>query len=155
MNRYRDQIRRSRALRKGVAAVELALVLPFLILLFLGMIDAGQLANAYQKVVNAAREGGRVAARNNTSSYSTVETAVMNYLEDAFPGVSSSTLDSAATVTLRDSNGNSVMGSMSGVSTGSELTVEVTLQFDDIRWISGLSVLESKTIESTTAMRRE
>ena len=155
MNRQRNQVRRTSARRKGVAAVEMAVVSPILVLFLLGMIDVGQFTNVHQKVVNASREGARVAARNATSDFTTVETAVMKYLADAFPAVSSGTLNSAAAVTLRDADGNSVIKDMSSVSTGSELTVEVTLKFDDIRWISGLTLLDSKTVASTTEMRRE
>jgi Flp pilus assembly protein TadG len=44
---------------RGAAAVEMALVLPFLLLLLFGIIDFGLMLNAQQTVTAAAREGAR------------------------------------------------------------------------------------------------
>lgn len=50
-SRLRDQA--------GQATVEMALVLPFLLLLLLGIAEFGRLLSAYLTVQNAAREGAR------------------------------------------------------------------------------------------------
>ena len=47
---------------RGVAAVELALVLPILLVLVFGIIDFGRLLNAQITLTQAAREGARWAA---------------------------------------------------------------------------------------------
>ena len=52
--------------RRGQALVEFALVLPVLLLVLLGTVDAGRLIYAYNSVSNAAREGGRTAIVNQT-----------------------------------------------------------------------------------------
>ena len=44
---------------RGAAMVEMALVLPILILLFLGMVDFGRALVLYNNLANAAREGAR------------------------------------------------------------------------------------------------
>jgi len=46
--------------------VEFALLVPVLILILLGTVDAGRLIFAYNAVSNAAREGGRTAIVNQT-----------------------------------------------------------------------------------------
>jgi len=46
----------------GTAAVELALVLPFVLLLVFGVIDFGRMLNAQITITQAAREGARWAA---------------------------------------------------------------------------------------------
>jgi Flp pilus assembly protein TadG len=46
----------------GQATVELALALPFVLLLLLGVIQVGLVVAAHVRVVNAAREGARAAA---------------------------------------------------------------------------------------------
>lgn len=56
--------------RQGVAAVELAVVLPFYILLVIGIWEMGRMFQAYQLISNASREGARFAAAGN-SIYST------------------------------------------------------------------------------------
>jgi len=48
---------------RGQSLVEMALVLPLLLLLVLGIIDFGRAFNNYIIITNAAREGARYAAR--------------------------------------------------------------------------------------------
>jgi len=50
------------ARRRGVVAVEAAIVLPFLILTMFGVWEVGRLIQVRQVVCNAAREGARLAA---------------------------------------------------------------------------------------------
>jgi Flp pilus assembly protein TadG len=57
-------VRRGR--RRGQALVEFALVLPVLLVILMGTVDAGRLIFAYNSVANAAREGGRTAIVNQT-----------------------------------------------------------------------------------------
>jgi len=47
---------------RGAAAVEMALVLPILLILIFGMIDFGRMLNYQMRVTNAARDGVRMAA---------------------------------------------------------------------------------------------
>jgi Flp pilus assembly protein TadG len=48
--------------RRGIAAVELALLLPFLLMLLLGTWEVGRMLQIQQSLTNAAREGGRQAS---------------------------------------------------------------------------------------------
>lgn len=142
--------------RKGASVLELALTSPLLLLLLLGTIDAGQFGNCYQTVSNASREGARVAARSTTVSVTTVEDSVMAYMYDAFPGVSPGVLDSATTVEVRDENGTVLTGfGPAGVPTGQGIWVDVSLQFDAVRYIPGLDELDNRMIDVSTMMRRE
>lgn len=52
--------------RRGVAAVELALLLPLLLLLLFGMIDAARALQANIIMVNIGREGANLVARGNS-----------------------------------------------------------------------------------------
>lgn len=56
--------RRSRA--DGQSLVEFALVLPILLLMFMGILDFGRAVFAYNSLSNAAREGARVAIVDQT-----------------------------------------------------------------------------------------
>jgi Flp pilus assembly protein TadG len=49
---------------RGQSIVELALTLPVLALLCMGILDFGRVFYAYETVVNASREGARYCARN-------------------------------------------------------------------------------------------
>jgi Flp pilus assembly protein TadG len=141
--------------RRGVAAVECAIVTPLLTLLVLGAIDVGQYANVYQKVSDASREGVRCAVQYDTLTSSQVETVVMNYLQDVFPNVPPSTLASATHVTITNSAGVTVSGDMTSAASGSQVDVTVSLQFEPIRWISHLPFLNGSDVAITTTMRRE
>jgi Flp pilus assembly protein TadG len=68
--------------RRGVAIVELALVLPILLVLLLGIWEVGRLVQISQIVNNAAREGARKAS-TGINTYSDVSTTVTNYLTTA------------------------------------------------------------------------
>ncbi len=59
--------------RHGVAASELALILPLLLSVVLGAIDLGRFAHTYIAVTNAARSGAGFAAMN---SYTTTTKSV-------------------------------------------------------------------------------
>jgi Flp pilus assembly protein TadG len=50
----------------GQALAEFALVIPLLLLLFMGVLDFGRAIYSYNAISNAAREGGRTAIVNQT-----------------------------------------------------------------------------------------
>jgi Flp pilus assembly protein TadG len=50
----------SRRRRPGQSLVEFALILPVLLLIFMGIVDFGRVIYAYNSVSNAAREGARI-----------------------------------------------------------------------------------------------
>jgi Flp pilus assembly protein TadG len=52
----------------GVAAVELALVLPLMLIIFLAIIDFARIFDARFVITNLAREGGSLASRNLQST---------------------------------------------------------------------------------------
>ncbi|GGC18079.1 TadE/TadG family type IV pilus assembly protein [Pseudoduganella buxea] len=54
------------ARQRGLAAVELALLLPFLVVVLFGMIDLARALQANTILVNLSREGANLAARGNT-----------------------------------------------------------------------------------------
>jgi Flp pilus assembly protein TadG len=147
---------RKNSSRRAVAAVEFALVAPLLVLVVLGTIDVGQYVNVGQVVNNASREGGRYACRNDVTTVSEVTTKVQNYMASAFPSVSSGDLNAALTVTVRDEN-NAVIpaGDLTTIPSGSGVSVQVTLQFEPVRWLGGFVNLSGTSCTTTTLMRRE
>jgi Flp pilus assembly protein TadG len=59
--------------RRGQALVEFALLLPFLLLLLLGVIEMGRAWNVKQVLTDAAREGARLAVIANPSIKTTAQ----------------------------------------------------------------------------------
>lgn len=142
--------------RPGVAAVETAAVLPLIVALILGAIDLGQFANCHQKISDASREAARYAAQFETQDASQVRTVVLACLSEMFPGVSEATLQANTDVTLRNEYGIALAGSeLTTISAGSPVTVDVSFQFDSVRWVAGPRFLSSRTVQATTIMRRE
>jgi Flp pilus assembly protein TadG len=63
--------KRRRGAERGAAAVEFALVVPMLVTLVFGMVDAGWAINRYSVLNNAVREGARTASLGGDSATST------------------------------------------------------------------------------------
>ena len=62
----------------GVIIVEIAVILPFLILLILGIWDLGLLAHEHQVLQNAAREGARFSAQHRIGDHGVTLAAIQN-----------------------------------------------------------------------------
>lgn len=54
--------------KRGQALVELALVLPLLILMIMGIMEFGRIYHSYLLITNAAREGARLGVVGETDS---------------------------------------------------------------------------------------
>jgi len=59
--RVRSPSQQPRSRRRGVAAVEMAIILPLVVTIILGCVDLGRFAHAYIAVNNAARTGAGFA----------------------------------------------------------------------------------------------
>jgi Flp pilus assembly protein TadG len=126
---------------RGAAAVELALILPFIMLILLGTIEFGRAWNVRQTLVDAAREGARVAAVGNSITEpaalrTLVENTVRNRAETARLDLTRLTVAHA------------------GVAGGAGNTVSVTLNYQ-YAIITSQVILRRTTIPmSTTAVMR-
>ena len=145
--------------RRGAAAVEAALVLPLLIIVTFGAIDLAQFINLSQLVVNASREGARIATRNTTETVQEVEDTMVNYMSSSFPHMSDSQLADAINFEvkrLHDDHEHSIAGGdLSSVTSGDPISVHVEFDFTAIRWIRGLTYWDGDVKSSTTICRRE
>jgi hypothetical protein len=70
------RVQRESRKRRGVAAVEFAVILPLLLLLLVGIWELGRIIHVQQTVNNAARDGARLGAQANivstTGSYTQI-----------------------------------------------------------------------------------
>jgi len=153
-------VRRSNKARRGVASVELGLVMTFFIVpLFIELLEVGRLIQVQQIVSNAAREGARVAAQGYTISSSgaptqiyaysssgspSVQATVYNYLVTAgLPNLTTSNVSVTFTFTGPNSGGvtptDPYLGSMN-----EPFTVTVSIPWSAVRWVN-LGFLPSNT----------
>jgi Flp pilus assembly protein TadG len=76
---------------RGAAAVEFALVLPVLIVLILGIVEFGRVYNVQISITNAAREGARTMAIENSPA--DAQTAAILAAPSVNPAISEGDVD--------------------------------------------------------------
>jgi Flp pilus assembly protein TadG len=140
----RMQIKRSRighGARSGIAAVEFAVVLPFLVLLVAGVWEVGSMIEAQQILNNAARVGGRQASTGlNTNAQ--VQQAVTQYVQRA--GLPTTNL----VVTVTDVTSG---GDVSNATQMDQIQVTVTIPFSNVAWDALSYVVPAGTTLSSTS----
>lgn len=132
-------MRRNSARRKGVAAVEFAVVAPLFFLVVLGIIEFGRALMVQQIITNASREGARRAIIENATT-SEVKSLVNDYL--------SRTSVSGSTVTVSPPPGPSL-------GLGDPITVTVSVPYSSVSWLPGTYWVGSATLSASTVMRAE
>jgi len=138
---------RRRNTRGGVAAVEFAVVLPLLFTLLVGVWEVGRVIQVQQVMVNAAREGARLAAQgqtiNLTGAYTQISVTtgtpnirdtVLNYLAGA--GIPTT----GATVTFQFLDGDTGKSQPYQGAKGQRFKVTLTVPYDNVR-ITNLNLL--------------
>jgi Flp pilus assembly protein TadG len=113
--------------RRGQALVELAIILPVILLLLLGALDFGRVYYAQITITNAAKEGVLVASRGGTfvtnaacSATNTVMCAVLTEAKGGFVGVDQAKV-------IQNPSGNVVCPSNAAV--GTTVSVSVNAPF--------------------------
>jgi Flp pilus assembly protein TadG len=134
----------SRVERNGAAAVELAVLMPPILILLMGIWEVGRMVEIQQILANAAREGARQAATGQLTN-AQVQTVVQNYLTVA--GVPTTHLN------MTGSGGPQMVTDLTNPSYDvsaatylDQIQVVVQIPFSDVRW----SVLSLITTSSTT-----
>lgn len=132
-------LRRRTSCSAGQSLVELALILPLLVLLFLGALDAGRVFYYYTAVANATRAGGTYAINarllpvgDDASRIELIKQAIVNELHAQVPDVT------VGDVTVK------ILGPGTEIKAGVEARVSVGYTFDlivpwDDLWGSSLS----------------
>ena len=140
-NTAQHSVRRKRGenCRRGVAAVEMAFALPLLIVLIFGMIEVGRALMVQQVLTNASREGARVAVTGDATA-ETVSSAVQTYATPL--------INAQVTVTITPEY-------PSLAASGTPITVEVSVAYENVGWLPTPGYLEDATISTSSVMRRE
>lgn len=124
--------------KRGIAAVEFALVLPVLLLLIFGIIEMGTAWYYRQMMVNASREGARLGALSATGGTTDVASHVSTILtESGFPAQFS------------------VSATGVGGSPGTLVTVQVDSNYNFPVLSSLVPAIGSVTLQAVTVMRHE
>jgi Flp pilus assembly protein TadG len=126
--------------RRGVAAVELAVILPFIMTLLLGLWEIGRMIEVQQIMSNAVREGARQASTGNLTN-SQVQTVVTQYLAAA--GLTTTNV----VVTVTDVTSGTDVSSATYLDT---LSVSATIPFSDVRWSATSLIIAPTTLISSS-----
>ena len=124
--------------RRGVAAVEFAVVSPFLILLVFGIIECGRAIMVQQVLTNASREGTRRAVLEEVTT-SEVTTVVSDYLANGSI--------TGATVTVSPTP-------LTSAGFGDPVTVTVSVPYDQVSWIPPW-FMGGRTLSASTQMHAD
>ena len=137
---------------RGAALLEMALTLPLLLLVCVGILEFGRAYQAWQVLTNAAREGARIAVLPGTSDVA-VQSRVQTYLTAGqLPNAGS------ASVAI---NRNQSISIGTGTASASEVTVNYPFDFivlDPIaRLATGTGSLTPSTLNmvASATMRNE
>ncbi len=126
--------------RRGVAAVEFALIVPIFFLLVFGMIEYGRMVMVQQTLTNSSREGARLAVVDG-ATVDSVKDVVENYLSSAAVAV--------------DRNNILVSPDPATTTFGDPITVTISVPYSDVSWLPTPTFLGNTTITATSGMRRE
>ena len=139
----RGNLDHKRHVERGAAAVEMALVMPLLILMVMGIIDFGRIFNGEIQLSQAAREGARIAALGSPTFVvgdvgDRTRAALFN---PAFQGAGST-----ITVHVVDINGTDMTGGAEAVCTGATYFGQVTVTINYQKILFGPSTLTQKAV---------
>ena len=135
-----EHLKTARKRRSGVAAIEMALLLPLLLTLVFGMIEYGSLFWRAQQVANAARNGARRGIMAGATA-SNVTTAVDQTMLASGMGTTN------YTVVLTPANPASL-------ASGGSFTVKVTVPYVDIK-LTGFPVPTPTQVVRSVTMAKE
>jgi Flp pilus assembly protein TadG len=135
-------------LRRGVAMVEFAIVLPIFLLAIIGIIEFGRVVMVQQMLVNAAREGARRAVTPGATN-SQVTTLVDNYLDNVDRYV-----ENAANrqIAITDENGNAI--DLATRPSKEEVAVTVSVPYSEVG-VGFSSYFSGATLGATVQVRKE
>lgn len=130
--------------RSALAAVELAVTLPVILTMLIGLWEVGRIVQVQQIILNAAREGARQAATGQYTN-AQVRTISLNYLRFGLNDTTGSITSTAnATVANLTRPGTDVSQSTSL----DKIQVTVTIPYSKVAWTSLTLVTNSSTVLS-------
>lgn len=136
-------MRRRPRQRPAIAAVEFALVLPFLVTGFLGIFEVGRAILVKETLSNAAQRACRRASLPGKSN-----SDVTTDIDDALSSAGISGYSSTIQV-------NDVTADVSTASRGDKVSVKVSVPASQVLWLTGYFVKSSMVESETVVMLKQ
>ncbi len=124
--------------RRGVAAVEFAIVAPLFFLLIIGIIEISRAMMVQQVLINASRVGARRAITMSSS-----EQAVTDAVNEYVNGMGVSGVDIE------------VSPNPATAAAGQAITVDVDIPFEQVSWLPAPWFMGGKNLAASSVMRKE
>jgi Flp pilus assembly protein TadG len=137
--------RRTTPARRGIVAVEFALVAPLLGTLFIGMTELSRGMMVLKMLSDSARMGCRTGIQRDKGNSDIISDA-QNILGDN--GISATNV--TVTITVTDPSGVTLSDSL-GAASGSVVSVQVSVPVSAVMWTSGY-FLKSSWLQSQTVV---
>jgi len=148
VNNMRALLRRAGE-NRGAAIIEVALTLPLLLLVSVGIFEFGRAYQTWQVLTNAAREGARLAVLPDSND-SAVRNRVVSYMQTG-------QLPEATHATIAIDH-NTMIDIGIGSTTGSQVTIQYPFSFITLQPVARLVVpggsLGSPIVMAASAMMR-
>jgi Flp pilus assembly protein TadG len=125
--------------RVGAAVVEFAFVAPLFILLTLGMMEVSRMVMVKQILINASREGARLAVLPSVTSEEVLAHVSQQLSASAVNGVQ---------VTIQPME-------LVGAAVGTPITVSLSVPAASVGWIPNPVFAMNHTLTASTTMRKE
>jgi Flp pilus assembly protein TadG len=124
--------------RRGVAAVEFAIVAPIFFMLIIGMIEIGRATMVQQILVNASRVGARTACTTSSTQQAAIDEAT-DYAEGVgVNGVTATCSPNPATAAA-----------------GTAITVTTSVPYSSVSWLPIAKFMGGRTLSASSVMRKE
>jgi Flp pilus assembly protein TadG len=124
--------------RRGVAAVEFAIVAPLFFLLVIGIVEIGRAMMVQQVLINASRVGARRAVMLSSN-----EQAVSDAINEYMSGMGVSGVDIE------------MSPNPATAAAGQAITVDVEIDFQEVSWLPAPWFMGGKQLAATSVMRKE
>lgn len=131
----------SRLKRRGLAAVEMAIVLPLLLLLTFGILEYGWMFYKVGQVNDAARRGARVAVRSDAKSADVTNAVTTDLSNCGLAG-------SGYTLAINP-------GDVSAVPTGQLISVTITVPYSHIALLGAGLLPMPDNLKASVTMAKE
>ncbi len=125
--------------RTGAAVVEFAVVGPLMLMLTMGMMEIGRAVMVKQVMINASREGARMAILPSANAQE-----VISHVNSQLAAASINT----STITVEPP-------SLANAPAGTAVTVSISVNANQVSWIPTPAFTLNQAITASTTMRRE
>lgn len=150
-----NQMGPARRRRQAIAAVELAMVIPVLALMAMGMFELSRGMMARQILTGAARKGCRTGIVQGFGNQDIINDAV-NVMQDNGFGTTQFNPNTVGyiTITVTDPNGNILTDAMNAPS-GSEISVRVAIPTTSVNWVSYIFLTKAMMESDLVVMMKQ